>query len=197
MQSIDPSISRQKFTAEVASFLQAEEMQRQRGILLLKQDYPDVIIAFCTPQMPIKAIAFTVRINFDNYDLVPPSIRFIDPFSWENLTDVPNHMLRKIPKGAGSIELFPLAQKEPVGIPFICFPGIREYHNHPAHTGNNWLLHRKKQGVGTLGFLIEKLYQYGISSLAYYRVLIQSPLQNGQIDSLTCNLMPDINRIPE
>ena len=59
----------------------------------------------------------------------------------------------------------PLAQSwSPDEVPFICLPGIREYHQNPAHSGDSWLLHRKT-GEGTLHFILDQLYKYGVKPL--------------------------------
>lgn len=55
----------------------------------------------------------------------------------------------------------------PEDYPFICLPGVYEYHKHAAHTGNDWLLHRGL-GAGRLGFLIDTLHKYGIEGIASY-----------------------------
>ena len=84
--------------------------------------------------------------------------------------------------------------------PFICIPGIREYHNHPAHTGDSWLLHRR-DGEGTLGFIVDKLYEYGISGIACYQVPginIQGPNINYQAGNFNILSLPvAYNKIPE
>jgi hypothetical protein len=81
-----------------------------------------------------------------------------------------------------------LQTEGPENTPFICIPGVREYHNHPSHTGDSWLLYRKKAGVGTLGYLIEKLYQYGIVTISNFNLNINTPRMALGID---------INALPE
>jgi hypothetical protein len=46
----------------------------------------------------------------------------------------------------------------PDDIPFVCLPGIREYHEHPGHSGDSWLLHRGR-GEGTFFFILDQLYR--------------------------------------
>jgi hypothetical protein len=58
-------------------------------------------------------------------------------------------------------------QGQPDEIPFLCIPGVREYHQHPAHTGNSWLLHRGT-GEGTLFFIVDQLWKYGVQGVASY-----------------------------
>lgn len=45
-------------------------------------------------------------------------------------------------------------------IPFLCIAGVREYHEHPAHTGDPWESHRTA-GAGRLIRLIEVISKYG------------------------------------
>ena len=56
-------------------------------------------------------------------------------------------------------------QNEP---PFFCIAGIKEYHDHPAHTGDSWLLHRKK-GEGSLGFILDQLYNHSTAIIVSYQ----------------------------
>ncbi len=169
MQTINPEISIEKFDKEVNQFLSSEEMHRKRGIIMLKREFPNVILSFSAIQLKPAVHVFAVKVNFDNYDLDPPSIRFIDPFTWEDLPNIPIPMLRRMIKDNGMMELQPLVQQDTTGLPFICFPGVREYHRHPAHSGNSWLLHRKVDGEGTLGFLVEKIFEYGISAISSFQ----------------------------
>lgn len=53
-------------------------------------------------------------------------------------------------------------------MPFICLPGVREYHEHPGHTGDSWFLHRLS-GVGTLYNLVTQLYHYGTEHIVGYQ----------------------------
>lgn len=184
MQTSDPAISQEKFRVELEKYLLIEETQRKRGIILAKAEYPDIILLFSAPQLLPLPIVFGVRINFDNYDLEPLSVRFIHPLTWENLNDVPIKMIRKIAHTDKPPELIALAMKDKTGLPFICLPGIREYHNHPAHTGDSWLLHRNKGGEGSLGFIIDKLYEYGISAIHTYQfqLVVQAPQININYD---------------
>jgi hypothetical protein len=37
----------------------------------------------------------------------------------------------------------PLTQPDATGeAPFLCIAGVREYHDHPGHSGDSWDLHR-------------------------------------------------------
>ena len=171
MQTVDIEVSRQKFCRELDTFKSAEHIQRQRGIFLLNAEFPNIILSFAATKLHPAPIVFAVRINFDNYDIEAPSVGFINPFTWDNISQAPVPMFRRI---AGALPA-QLAQKDEQGLPFICIPGIREYHLHPAHTGDHWLLHRGKNGIGSLGFIIDKLYDYGISAITNYQLTINTP----------------------
>ncbi|MBA4055124.1 MAG: hypothetical protein C0490_10455 [Marivirga sp.] len=173
MQTIDPQISKSKFDDELEIFLKVQDTQRQRGILLLKEEFPNAYFAFGVPSLNPCPIIFAVKINFENYDLEPLSVQFIHPFTFRplKLQDVATHFNRNIGQN-GTVILQALLQEEqsPESLPFLCIPGIREYHNHPAHSGDSWLLHRKNAGEGSLGFVIEKLFDYGISAINSFQL---------------------------
>lgn len=167
MQVADPNVSKAKYDSEVSSFLKGYPHYKKKGILLLDQTFPQVKLAFFSLKIIPHPLIFSVKIDFTNYDLEPPSIKFINAFNDEliPLGQLPHQFPRKVGQSGNQINLQPLALAQADGIPFFCIPGVREYHNHPAHTGDSWLLHRNIGGEGTLGFLVDKLYQYGISSI--------------------------------
>lgn len=90
-------------------------------------------------------ITAAIRLSYDNYDLWPPSLTFIDPSTGAAATpavqapDRENGEIRNVLLGMPG-----------TGQPFLCLPGLREYHHHPQHTGDDWLLHRVA-GEGRLG----------------------------------------------
>lgn len=198
MQIIDENISKSKFELELNEFRKIEDIQRKRGIILLKAEFPNIYIAFSALHLNPAPIAFAVKINFDNYDIEPLSIRFINPFSFEELRIMPITLKRKKILDDGSVQLIPLAQQDLTGLPFVCMPGVREYHNHPAHTGDFWLLHRNIASEGSFGFIIEKLYDYGVSAIRNY--VIRFPDDTGNIKQLVypnMGLNLDIGIVPE
>lgn len=175
---LDPLVARAKFDNEVSAFREIECTYSKRGIWLVRAEYPEVFIVFGAPNtMPLRLLAFGAVIDFTNYDLWPPSVRLVDP-----ITQVPYKggelppqamLLRRqsavAPAVAGATENGPnlgrfMVWLLPDEVPFLCHPGIREYHEHPAHTGDSWLLHRTS-GEGRLCRIIEILYQYGSSKM--------------------------------
>jgi hypothetical protein len=77
----------------------------------------------------------------------------------------------------GTIQLSNMVQfNGPDDYPFICLPGIREYHDNPAHTGDSWLLHRGS-GEGSLAFILNNIWKCGVEPLAMFQVQAQVQLQ--------------------
>ncbi len=54
---------------------------------------------------------------------------------------------------------------------FLCIPGIREYHNHPAHTDNPWLNHRTR-GEGKLSFILDQLFNHCIPYISGFNMQV-------------------------
>ena len=54
-------------------------------------------------------------------------------------------------------------------IPFLCVAGVREYHEHPAHSGDHWLSHRTS-GAGRLVRLLEVISKYGLETIHGFEV---------------------------
>ena len=48
--------------------------------------------------------------------------------------------------------------------PFLCIAGVREYHEHPAHSGDHWLSHRTS-GAGCLVRLVQVISKYGLETI--------------------------------
>jgi Predicted metal binding domain len=188
-QVVDPGVTQAKFDREVAAFRALEVTYRKRGWLLLKAKFPEVLVAFAATKLRPAPIVAAVVVDFTDYDLQPPSVRFVDPFTREKLlaSNVQFQMYRRPPMPGvppeaiaalmqqGGIQLSPLLQSNrPDDYPFLCLPGVREYHDNPAHTGDSWLLHRGS-GEGSLAFILEKIWTYGVMPVTGYQVQLQMP----------------------
>jgi hypothetical protein len=172
VQTVDPRVSREKFDREVAEFRRAAEQHRRRGWWLLDADFPNVSVVFATPQLRPAAVICGVEIDFTNYDVEAPSARLVNPFTREpyGLRNLPTTLMRRqavnipgMPQLSSVVSL--MQAHHPDEIPFLCIPGIREYHAHPAHTGDSWLMH-KGQGEGTLFHILHTIYQYGVQPIS-------------------------------
>jgi len=187
-QVVEPEVSRAKFDREVAAYRNLEATYRKRGWLLLDAEFPEVFVVFAATKLRPAPIVAAVVVDFTDYDLQPPSVRFVDPFTREKLlaSTVQFQMLRRppmpgIPPEAmaelmqqGGLKLSSMIQaNRPDDYPFVCLPGVREYHDNPAHTGDSWLLHRGS-GEGSLVFILEKIWMYGVDPLSTYNLQIQA-----------------------
>lgn len=185
-QTVDPAVTRAKFDREVRCFRDMEASYRRRGILLQDVTFPTVTIAFCAAKMKPAPLLGAVRIDFTDYDLRPPSVRFVDPLTHQEVMAKDcGLMLFRLPKMPGmpremllSLAAQGMCRLQPISLvltntpedkPFLCLPGVREYHDNPAHTGDSWLLHRTS-GEGSLAFLVENIWKYGPNAMESYLI---------------------------
>jgi hypothetical protein len=131
---------------------------------------------FATPQLKPPNVVFGALLDFRNYDLWPPSVTLVDPFTRvpykasELPTGLPRRNRRIVQQnGIGPTttvdEIQTLMQAfKPDDPPFLCLPGVREYHENPGHTGDPWLMHRRR-GEGTLFFIFDQLHRYGVAPI--------------------------------
>ncbi|HLK53358.1 MAG TPA: putative metal-binding protein, partial [Candidatus Angelobacter sp.] len=147
---VDPKISKAKFDREVDEFRKLERTYQERGWWLLEANYPVAFIVFAAQQLSPPAVVFGALLEFSNYDIWPPSVTIVDPFTREpykqkELKVILNRKVSTvvIPGFGVKVDVQPLlVAHSGEDIPFLCIPGVREYHSHPAHTGNSWFLHR-------------------------------------------------------
>jgi Predicted metal binding domain/Protein of Unknown function (DUF2604) len=186
VQFADPAVSRAKFEREIAEFNDLGAEYGARGWFLLRAEFPEVMVLMAAPQLQPPAIITGVLFDFTNYDAMPPSVRLVNPFTrvpYRNSElPAPARMNRSLPAQPLQLPGLPpgaAAQVQPVqslmqahaqeDVPFLCVPGVREYHQHPGHTGDLWELHRAS-GAGRLVRLLEVIHQYGIQPIAGYGV---------------------------
>ncbi|WP_342723973.1 putative metal-binding protein [Bradyrhizobium sp. B097] len=184
-QVVDPAVSRAKFDREIAAYREMEATYRKRGWLLLDVSFPEVCIAFAVPKLRPFPIVAAVVIDFTDYDLRPLSVRFVNPFTREALVardlnfsmprrqSMPPEMFEAMLQ-QGTLPVTNIVQANGLDDhPFICLPGVREYHDNPAHTGDSWLLHRAS-GEGSLAFILDKIWTYGVEPLSMFQIQVQA-----------------------
>lgn len=178
-QYVDPNVSRAKFDREIAEYRELAEQYRRRGWFLVHAEFPAVLVVLATTKTKPAAVVMGVAFDYSNYDAAPPSVRIVNPFSGEpyKLKELPSQLPRAVPQqevvvpgpAAGKL-MFEVAQPfmvahDPDEIPFLCLAGVREYHEHPAHSGDVWELHRKT-GAGRLVRLLEIVDRYGVAPIS-------------------------------
>lgn len=164
---VDPAVSRAKFEREVADFKKFAGIYQQRGIFLIDANFPKAFaLILAIHAKPAPMLPFGVLLDFSNYDIAPPSVQLVNPFTRAKLKrrEIPYDFLRLSPSNDGTTTSPQSAQALLQAFvderPFICLQGIREYHESPAHSGDSWFLHRGT-GVGTLTFLLDVISRYG------------------------------------
>jgi hypothetical protein len=188
-QFVEPRVSRKKFEREIVEYRQLERDYRRRGWLLVRADFPSVLVVLAAPQLKPPAIVTGVAFDYTNYDMQPPSVRLVDPFTEEpyKAKDLPTHLKRSVetagppipglqlPLGAQArfVAQQPLMQwYDANDTPFLCVAGVREYHDHPGHSGDAWELHRRS-GAGRLVRLLETIAKYGVQPINDYQVSLE------------------------
>lgn len=182
-QYVDLEISEAKFNREIAEFRTLEGDYAQRGWFLVRADFPNALVLLAAPGVTPPPLICGVAFDFTNYDAEPPSVHLVNPFTGAPYLarELPTSLNRSLPPqripvpGApdGNLEVRgtqPLMQAtQPDEVPFLCIAGVREYHDHPGHSGDPWTLHRR-EGAGRLVRLLEVIHKYGIEPIRGYGV---------------------------
>lgn len=184
LQSVDPAVSRRKFEREISDYRSNETVYRQRGWILSQAEFPTVVVVVCAAGLTPPAIITGVSFDYSNYDAEPPSVRFVNPFTLEPYrgTELPTTLKRQIVTPAPPGFVLPgaaqaqLVAHQPLlqfygteDVPFLCLAGVREYHAHPAHSGDSWDMHRTS-GAGRLVRLLDVIDTYGVRPISGYNV---------------------------
>ncbi|WP_280791021.1 putative metal-binding protein [Blastococcus sp. TF02A_35] len=221
MGAVHPQVTRVKYDREIANLSRDAARHRSLGIFLLAAEYPTVLVGFASPKLKPAAFIFAMHVDYSDYDLQAPSVRFVDPFTSVpyKASEVPTKMMRAVgpprpaavpfpselagqapfpsnpgqppgspppdtphapPMGAFMIvEHQPLLQDYgPDDIPFLCLPGVREYHDHPGHSGDPWELHRTT-GAGSLARLVHVVHKYAVEPLGGWSVQLTPQISLG------------------
>lgn len=192
-QYVAEPVSRNKFQRELNIYEKKSNYYRARGIIMLTAEFPLMEFIFLAPQLKPMPVVFAVRIGFENFDMEPLSVKFIDITTGElvpaNQMNTVFSRKSGITQDGKPIPNRLLMSEAPDSPPFLCMQGTREYHEHPYHSGDSWLLHRKK-GKGRLAFILDKLYDYGIDPLNGYQLNIQTSIP-------VLHLAHDLTKIPD
>lgn len=158
MNVVDPEVTRVKLKRELELWLENEGTYRRRGWILLGRRELEVDIGFLgrlpLGAQPIPAMTACVRLDFTNYDVWPPSVEFINPFTGEY---APPPVQALVDSDEGPRNLVVESHPE-TNRPFFCVPGVRQYHDHPQHSGDSWLLHRST-GDGRLATICDRIWR--------------------------------------
>jgi len=170
---IDPEVSRFKFVQEVHRLNEQQSTLQGRGIFVFgTPTYPVVDLLFL-PRHPLQvavpaaqsgsillpqgvmvqvevpslsARAFKAHFDLTDFDLQAPSLEFRDAWTDEPLKY--DTMFRALEfEEHRKTHLVLLPDHPSTRKPFLCLRGVREYHEHPQHSGDDWLLYREGMGL--------------------------------------------------
>ena len=188
---VDPEVTRLKFERELELWRENEDTYRRRGWLLLAENELAVEIGFLGRLSigggPIPAMTACVRIDFTNFDLEPPSVEFIDPFTGEYASPAVQAL---VDTEEGPRDLVVHSHPD-TNRPFFCVPGIRQYHDHPQHSGDSWLLHRETH-EGSLATICDRIWRAMARNLLGINIQVQTLPQQLQIQTRLVNAPGDV-----
>ncbi len=143
---MDPAVSARKFRHDLEVLLgEAASFVAAGGWEFVTTTFPELSVVFTHPRSK-RRVGF--RFLFDGWDEQPPSLSLFDP---ETRAELP---WEKWPQGVWSI-----GNPHPTtGKPFLCLPGIREYHTHSSHLTDYWHNYKAK-GCYTIAFILDRVWQ--------------------------------------
>jgi hypothetical protein len=165
---LDAEVARLKYDFEVQRLREQAEVLQRRGIFLLQSSQMPFVELFFTPRQQVQVLlphsgpstvglppnamtatiipslaarAFIARFDLSDYDLLAPSLQFYDPWTRDLLPYETMFRAQEFEKQRGPHVVLlpdhPITHK-----PFLCVRGVREYHSHPQHSGDDWFLYR-------------------------------------------------------
>lgn len=201
----DVEVTRKKFDREIAQFRAQEQHYREQGIWILDCTFPQVLMAFATARAPQVFVPFGALIDFTDYDAKPLRVTLVHPCSRQilklhevlpQLMQLPQGQVggrfmrvREDPTQPGGVAVDHILQGydfDPNSPPFLCIAGVRAYHEHPAHSGDSWWLHRGT-GHGTFHQIVHMLWSYGTKNIA-------QPLYQSQVAQVGFMMAAEIER---
>lgn len=176
MSRVDLNVSRLKYERELTRLREQQSILHARGIFIVGSPTFPVIdlavvphhslqVAVPAPQagaiilpqgtimaakvFSLSARAFKARFDLSDYDLRAPSLEFRD--LWTDALLPYASMFRALEFEQQRRAHVVLLDGHPnTGRPFLCLRGIREYHEHPQHSGDEWLLYRTEMSLFTI-----------------------------------------------
>jgi putative metal binding uncharacterized protein/uncharacterized protein DUF2604 len=193
---VDPEVSRAKLRAQLDDWNAQADVYRERGWILLGEHDLRVEIGFCC-RLPVGrgndlvAMPLAVRIGFENYDVWAPSVQLIDPIERRPLELRRVDALDFSPADGGEPEQSFIEVHPDTGRVFFCKRGVREYHSHFEHDGDDWLLYRG-DGYGTLVQLCDLLWRRAVRTIVGLNFISQRiPVGDGALPQLAVGIRQD------
>jgi len=143
---VDPAVSERKFNRELELLRgDASGFVTAGGWEIASATFPGLSVIFPHPRSK-RRVGFGFQ--FASWDELPPSLALFDP---ETKAELP---WDKWPQGAWAV-----GNPHPTtGKPFLCLPGIREYHIHSSHVTDYWDNYKAK-GTYTIPCILHRVWQ--------------------------------------
>jgi hypothetical protein len=90
-----------------------------------------------------------LRLNCDDWNDTPPSVDLLSP---------EGALLGALPTLRQSSGFFNAGLHDRTKRPFVCTPGVREYHDHPSHVGDLWSNYKTLESF-TLGGILTQVWR--------------------------------------
>ena len=142
---VDPVLSRFRFEQGAAGILRSPGHYEDIGIRVAECDFPHLTVAL---RRRAEGRELLLRVRADNYDHLPPRGWWVDGGGLPLRPD-------RVPVGGG-FQGPPNPYGEKRG--WLCFPGWREYHDHPSHQGIPWHAVRAGAGHSLAGTIVQLLH---------------------------------------
>lgn len=177
MALVDPAVSRAKLERELALWREQEQEYRAKGWLLLRADLDELVVdvafvAVVPLGTLVPAVLPAVQFRYDDYDILPPSLRFIDVFSGRPMRAPVRQALHNDNPSEPTRNILMTNRR---GQDFLCIRGTREYHEHSDHNGDLWLLYRR-DGLSSLSVLCDRVASSMTSTVAGVQFQMQPAL---------------------
>jgi Predicted metal binding domain len=189
---VPAAVTEAKFAQQLRRWHANADTYARRGWVLLGTGDLTVEVGFlqnvAMGGRSIPVMTACIRLEYWNFDLWPPSLTFLDP-----VTRQPAPPPVRAPDRVSATEVRDaLIDQHPETLqPFLCLPGIREYHTHPQHSGDDWLLHRHLR-EGDLAVICDRVWRrmsrnvlgmsFAIQSLAPLGTQLEMSLLQGDAD---------------
>ena len=142
---MDNAVSLRKFVAETRLLeTEASAYVATKGWKIASAAYPTlgVVLRHSRSERELE-----FRFRCDDWDEEPPSLALHDPRDGRELLPT------EWPRGNGWHHKHPTSGK-----PFLCLPGIREYHTHRSHVRDRWDGYRLR-GTYRLRDIVDRVHQ--------------------------------------
>lgn len=178
-----------KLATHLADWSANAPLYRRRGWILLEADGTTIDIGFVAPNarpLGVRIMPVAIRLSYDNYDIWPPSLKFIDPLTGELV--IPTVAARK--RDGELLRPIVLTGHPSADGAFLCLPGIREYHTHPQHSGDDWLRYRA-QGMGAPAVICERIWEFMVGTVTGIGVAVGLQQFEGERSEMPVVAVPE------